>query len=355
MRASAIVVMLLVSGAIATAGSAAGVRPASTADNAERSRGAQSTEWWFTGVIDPVSGEAFAASLGTRMAGGPPATAVLSLPPAGGERTLGLLGLGAMASPSKVEVRVGTSTLREVAPGTWRLRVSGATPFALHGTSLPVSADLVVRRRAPAFVAGPMRLGRGQFVGWTVGAPLASATGTFTVGTRTVKVNDAPAYADHNWGRFSLSGGRLAGWDWSQAFLPGDRALTIGMVKPLAGPADGVAVLSATSGRLGTARAATTRIAYEGWTRAGTFVYPPTMRVRATLGAWRADLTYRARRATPLPFDRAGKSALVEVLARVEGTLTGPGGRVVAVKDAPAFYEYQSTPISRQRDGAPAQ
>ena len=127
------------------------------------------------------------------------------------------------------------------------------------------------------------------------------------------------------------------------------------MVKPLAGPADGVAVLSATSGRLGTARAATTRIAYEGWTRAGTFVYPPTMRVRATLGAWRADLTYRARRATPLPFDRAGKSALVEVLARVEGTLTGPGGRVVAVKDAPAFYEYQSTPISRQRDGAPAQ
>jgi hypothetical protein len=117
MRTPAIAAMLLFSGAIATAGAAAGVRPASTADNAERSRGAQSTEWWFTGVIDPVSGEAFAASLGTRMAGGPPATAVLSLPPAGGERTLGLLGLGATASRSTVDVRVGTSTLREVAPG----------------------------------------------------------------------------------------------------------------------------------------------------------------------------------------------------------------------------------------------
>ena len=355
MRTPVVVAALLLPAAVASTAAAAGVRSASPADNAERSRGARTTEWWFTGVVDPVSGEAFAASLGTRMAGGPPATAVLSLPPTGGERTLGLLGLGATASASKVDVRVGTSTLREVAPGTWRLRVSGSTPFALHGTSLPVSADLVVRRRAPAFVAGPMRLGRGQFVGWTVGAPLASATGTFTVGTRTVKVTDAPAYADHNWGRFSLSGGRLAGWDWSQVFLPGGRALTIGVVKPLAGAADGVAVLSAASGRLGTARAATTRIAYEGWSRTGDFVYPPTMRVRARLGAWRADLTYRARRATPLPFDRAGKSALVEVLARVEGTLTDPGGRAVAVKDAPAFYEYQSTPTSRRRDGAPAQ
>ena len=354
MRTSAIAVALLVSGAIATAGAAAGVRSASTADNAERSKGAHTTEWWFTGVVDPVSGEAFAASLGTRMAGGPPATAVLSLPP-GGERTLGLLGLGATASASKVDVRVGTSTLREVAPGTWRLRVRGTAPFALHGASQPVSADLVVHRRAPAFVAGPMRLGRGQFVGWTVGAPLATATGTFTVGTRTVKVTDAPAYADHNWGRFSLSGGRLAGWDWSQVFLPGARALTIGVVKPLAGSPDGVAVLSAAGGRLGTARAADTRIVYDGWSRAGAFVYPPTMHVRTQMGAWRADLTYRARRATPLPFDRAGTSALVEVLARVEGTLTGPGGRVVDVKDAPAFYEYQSTPISRRRDGAPAQ
>ena len=355
MRRCVVPVVALVLATPVAAVASAGARPAATADNVARAGGAGSTEWWFTGVVDPVSGEAFAASLGTRMAGGPPATAVLSLPPSGGERTLGLLGLGATASRTKVDVRVGTSSLREVAPGTWRLRVRGAAPFALHGASTPVSADLVVRRRAPAFVAGPMRLGGGQFVGWTVGAPLATATGTFTVGTRTVRVTDAPAYADHNWGRFSLSGGRLAGWDWSQAFLPGGRALTIGVVKPRTGPADGVAVLSAAEPRVGTARAAATGITYDGWSRAGTFVYPPTMRVRATMGAWRADLTYRARTATPLPFDRAGKSALVEVLARVNGTLMGPGGRAVQVKDAPAFYEYQSTPLSRRRDGAPAQ
>ena len=352
---AAIVTVILFLAVCVTAAASAGVRPATTADNVERSRGPGATEWWFTGVVDPASGEAFAASLGTRMAGGPAATAVLSLPPAGGERTLGVLGIGATASRARVDVRVGTSSLREIAPGTWRLRVRGSAPFALHGTAMPVSADLVVRRRAPAFVAGPMRLGRGQFVGWTVGAPLATATGTFTVGSRTVRVTDAPAYADHNWGRFSLSGGRLAGWDWSQVFLPGSRALTIGVVKPQSGPADGVAVLSGTRGRLGSARAVVTGIAYDGWSRVGAFVYPPTMRVRARLGGWRADLTYRARRATPLPFDRAGTSALVEVLARVDGTLTAPGGRVVQVKDAPAFYEYQSTPVSRRRDGAPAQ
>ena len=66
------------------------------------------------------------------------------------------------------------------------------------------------------------------------------------------------------------------------------------------------------------------------------------------------DLTYTARRATPLPFDQRGGSALVEVLARVNGSLRGPGGTVVGVTDAPAFYEYQSTPVSRKRDGAPA-
>lgn len=334
-------------------GADVGVRSASTADNVERSRGAGTTEWWFTGVIDPVSGEAFAASLGTRMASGPPAMAVLSLPAGAGERTLGHLRLGARASRQRVDVRMGPDSLREVSPGVYRLRVRGRSGFALHGSTSDVSADLVIRRTAPGFVAGPMSLGGGQYVGWTVAAPRATATGTFRVGGRTVRVKDAPAYHDHNWGRFSLSGGRLAGWDWSQVFLPAGRALTVGVVKGVSGPPDGVAVLSGPSRRLGSARSADIDIAYSGWSRAGRFVYPPTMRQRGTLGRWRVDLTYTARTATPLPFDRGGDSALVEVLARVNGTVTGPDGRAQRVADAPAFYEYQSTPASRRRDGAP--
>jgi hypothetical protein len=329
------------------------VRDATARDNAERSGGPGATEWWFTGVIDPVSGEAFAASLGTRMASGPAATAVLSLPPRGGERTLGHLRLGAQASRTSVDVRLGPDSLREIRPGVYRLKVRGVSGFALHGSPATVSADLVIRRTAPGFVAGPMRLGRGQYVGWTVAAPRAQATGTFRVGSRTVRVKNAPAYHDHNWGRFSLSGGRLAGWDWSQAFLPGGRALTVGVVKGITGPPDGVAVLSGPTRRLGAARSASLNITYRGWKRAGDVVYPPTMRQRGTLGRWRVDLTYTARTAAPLPFDQKGGSALVEVLARVNGTIRGPGGRVVRVTDAPAFYEYQSTPLSRRRDGAP--
>ena len=344
---------LVIALSLTAPGLAADVRDASPRDNAERSSGPGATEWWFAAVIDPVSGEAFAASLGTRMASGPSATAVLSLPPGGGEKTLGHLRLGATASRSRVDVRMGPDSLREVRPGVYRLKVRGRSGFALHGRPSDVSADLVIRRTAPGFVAGPMRLGGGQYVGWTVAAPRATATGTFRVGGRTVRVRNAPAYHDHNWGRFSLSGGRLAGWDWSQAFLPGGRALTVGVVKRVSGPPDGVAVLSGPARRLGTARAASLDIAYRGWRKAGEFVYPPTMRQRGTLGRWRVDLTYTARRATPLPFDQRGGSALVEVLARVNGTLTGPGGRVVRVADAPAFYEYQSTPASRRRDGAP--
>ena len=352
-RRAAFALCLLTTIAVSSPALATDVRDATARDNAERSRGPGATEWWFTGVIDPVTGEAFAASLGTRMAAGPPATAVLSLPPGGGERTLGHLRLGAEASRSRVDVRMGPDSLREVRPGVYRLKVRGRSGFALHGRPSDVSADLVIRRTAPGFVAGPMRLGGGQYVGWTVAAPRATATGTFRVGGRTVRVKNAPAYHDHNWGRFSLSGGRLAGWDWSQAFLPGGRALTVGVVKGVSGPPDGVAVLSGPARRLGTARSADLAIDYRGWSRAGEFVYPPVMRQRGTLGRWRVDLTYTARRATPLPFDRRGGSALVEVLARVNGTLTGPGGRVVRVAGAPAFYEYQSTPVSRRRDGAP--
>ena len=99
-----------------------------------------------------------------------------------------------------------------------------------------------------------------------------------------MRVKNAPAYHDHNWGRFSLSGGRLAGWDWSQAFLPSGRALTVGVVKGVTGPPDGVAVLSGPARRLGTARSADLDIDYRGWSRAGAFVYPPTMRQRGSLG-----------------------------------------------------------------------
>ena len=81
MPARAALALVVLAAAAPLASSAeVGARDATTRDNVERSRGAGTTEWWFTGVIDPVSGEAFAASLGTRMASGPPATAVLSLP-----------------------------------------------------------------------------------------------------------------------------------------------------------------------------------------------------------------------------------------------------------------------------------
>jgi hypothetical protein len=78
------------------------------------------------------------------------------------------------------------------------------------------------------------------------------------------------------------------------------------------------------------------------------------VRLSAALSAgWRVRLTYRALDATPLPFDQEGRNALVEVRSRVSGELRR-GAERIHVRDAPGFYEYQSTPLARARDGAPA-
>lgn len=68
---------------------------------------------------------------------------------------------------------------------------------------------------------------------------------------------------------------------------------------------------------------------------------------------WSARVAYRARRAAPLSFRLDGTSALVEVEALTAGELRR-GGRVVERwSAAPAFYEYESTPLTRQRGAAP--
>ena len=77
-----------------------------------------------------------------------------------------------------------------------------------------------------------------------------------------------------------------------------------------------------------------------------------TLRARLS-GGWRARVVYRARRASPLSFTADGSSALVEVEARTSGTLRKDGRVVSRWTGAPAFYEYESTPLTRERDAAP--
>jgi hypothetical protein len=62
---------------------------------------------------------------------------------------------------------------------------------------------------------------------------------------------------------------------------------------------------------------------------------------------------FRARRAAPLSFSLDGSSALVEVEARASGELLRDGRVVSRWSGAPGFYEYESTPITRQRDAVP--
>ena len=70
-------------------------------------------------------------------------------------------------------------------------------------------------------------------------------------------------------------------------------------------------------------------------------------------GGWSARVDYRARRAAPLGFRLDGTSALVEVEALTSGVLRRDGRVAVRWADAPGFYEYESTPLTRQRDAAP--
>ena len=228
--------------------------------------------------------------------------------------------------------------------------------IALAGESPgPIAVNLTLRATAPGFTAGPLTLPGGRDLSWTVAAPSARVTGTVRAGDRTLTLRGAPGYHDHNYGRFDLGDASHGGWDWSQVHLPEGRSLVTGIVRP-ADPSlrDGVVVLSDAGGRLASGRAAGAAVARGDWTTLGPQAYPRRVTLRARLsGGWRARVVYRARRASPLRFTADGSSALVEVEARTSGTLRKDGRVVSRWTGAPAFYEYESTPLTRERDAAP--
>jgi hypothetical protein len=103
--------------------------------------------------------------------------------------------------------------------------------------------------------------------------------------------------------------------------------------------------------RIAAAPAGDVRVRYEDWQRAAGFLYPARERVSVRLSDGSvARLRLTALRAAPLG---RGGTAIVEILARGDGEISR-GGRVVArLRAAPGFYEYESTPAGRARDGAP--
>jgi hypothetical protein len=332
------------------------LREARPADDAPHAATPRSTEWWYANAIDPGTGLAVAVSLGPTAPGSPPSTVAFVYPPGGGAHVLlaprltGVrLGRSATGGP---DVRMGPDRFTETAPGTWRVRVSMPTALALAGGSPGlVAVDLTLRRRTPGFLAGPLAI-EGDRMSWTVAAPAAAATGTVRVGGRTFRLRDAPAYHDHNFGPFRLDGARLAGWDWAQLHLSGGRALALGLVKTVgATRPSGGAVLLGPRRRIAAAPAADVRVRYGDWRRAAGFLYPARERVGARLSDGSvARLRLTALRAAPLG---RGGTAIVEILARGDGEIRR-GGRVVArLRAAPGFYEYESTPAGRARDGAP--
>ena len=113
-------------------------------------------------------------------------------------------------------------------------------------------------------------------------------------------------------------------------------------------------VLSDAGGRLASAPAEDVVITRSRWSRVGVHTYPGALDLEAAMsGGWSASVRYRARRAAPLTFRLDGTSALVEIEARTSGVLRRDGRVVSRWTSAPGFYEYESTPITRQRDAAP--
>ena len=340
----------------ATAVAAPQVRDLTPRDEAAHPGPGERTEWWFVSALDPGSGLAVAAALGTEFPGAPPATVVFLYLPDGAVHTVGALRSAGPPSTDRVDVRLDPDRLWSPEPGVYRLRVDIPDGFPLHGEAPgPVALDLTLRAATPGFTAGPLALPDGQDLSWTVSAPTARVNGTVRVDGETFRLRDAPGYHDHNYGRFDLGDEAHGGWDWSQAHLPAGRSLVTGIVRP-SDPAlrDGTAVLSGPAGRLATARARSVAVARGDWDRVGLYHYPRAVTLRARMtGGWTAVVRYRARRALPLSFSRDGSSALVEVEARADGELLRAGRVVSRWRDAPGFYEYESTAVTRQRDAVP--
>ena len=349
-----IALLLLVAGPAAAAPQ---LRTATPADDGAHPGPGDRTEWWFVGAVDPAQDLAVATALGARFPGGPPATVVFLYLPDGSVATVGAPRLLARdPATGRADVHLGPDRFWSTGPGRYRLRVDMPAGIALAGASPgPVRLDLTIRATAPGFTAGPLALPGAQDLSWTVAAPSARVTGTIRAGDRTFRLRGAPGYSDHNFGEFDLGDAAHGGWDWSQVHLPGGRSLVTGIVRP-ADPAlrDGALVLSDASGRIADGRADGARVRRGDWSAEGDHPYPRSVTLDARLsGGWRTTVRYTARRASPLRFTLDGSSALVEVEARTSGTLRR-GGRVVARwRGAPAFYEYESTPLTRERDAAP--
>ncbi len=298
-----------------------------------------------------------AVALGARFPSNPPATVVFLYMPDGSVHTVAApRALDRPPATDHEDVRLGPDRLWSPRPGVTRVRVAMPAGIALHGGSPgPVDVDLTLRATGPGFTAGPLTLPDGQDLWWTVGAPAARASGTVRVGGTTIRLRDAAGYHDHNYGRFDLSDDAHGGWDWSEIALPGGRSLVTGIVRPADPfPRDGVAVLSGPGGRLADARAADVTIRRAEWSATGVNAYPRHLALDARMsGGWSAHVHYHARRAAPLGFRLDGTSALVEVEALSSGVLRRDGRVVARWSAAPAFYEYESTPLTRQRDAAP--
>ena len=343
--------------ATAPALGAADLRTATPRDNGAHDGPGGRTEWWFVSAIDPAQGLAVAVALGAEFPGTPPATVVFLYLPDGSVATVAApRTLARPPDEARADVRLGPDRLWSPEAGVVRVRISMPVGIPLFGAPPgPVSLDLTLRATAPGFTAGPLALPGGQDLSWTVAAPSARVTGTIRAGARTLRLRDALGYHDHNFGAFDLGDDAHGGWDWSQVHLPGGRSLVSGIVRP-SDPAlrDGVLVLSDRSGRLGSARADEVTIRRGAWSRVGPHAYPRRLALEAALsGGWRARVRYRARRAAPLRFSADGSSALVEVEARTSGELLRDGRVVSRWSAAPAFYEYESTPVTRERDAVP--
>ncbi len=76
----------------------------------------------------------------------------------------------------------------------------------------PVAVALTLRPRSYPSLATNARIG-GGLINWLV-VPHATASGSIAVGERVLSFASAPAYHDHNWGRFD---GRDLAWQWGRS------------------------------------------------------------------------------------------------------------------------------------------
>jgi len=356
--ASAVLILACcLAGVASGAAGAADVRTATPRDNGAHPGEGDRTEWWFVSAVDPGQRIAVAAAMGTEFPNAPSATVVFLYMPDGSVHTVARpRTLDATPQTDEVDVRLGGDRIRTVRPGVIELSIDMKDGIPVFGENPgPVSLHLTLTATGPGFVAGPLALPGGQDLSWTVGMPRAEVSGTVEVDGRRYVLDGAPGYHDHNYGAFDLSDEAHGGWDWSQVHLPRGRSLVTGIVRP-SDPSlrDGVAVLSGPGGRLGEARADDVTVRRARWAKVGALWYPRDLTLTARLsGGWTTRVRYRARHAAPLSFSLDGSSALVEIEARASGELRRDGRVVSRWTGAPGFYEYESTPVTRQRDAVP--